>query len=251
MRCENCGWPNKPSETRCTKCNSPLPTSDERFPTYARGEAEIPERPLNKTVRDDIVFSESNSEGLRTNDTETTASTGLSQCPKCGYPLRAGIDKCPNCKFQVRYLQQEQNSGWGGNAGMAKQNENSSHRPTRMASDGQAQSPGYKGTINPYMMNVETEPTFILKPIKRIDERHDFNEQEYEGREVVLNRDNTEPGNPSITSRQQAVITNENGQWFIEDHSEQKTTFVQAGKKIELHDGDIILLGNRLFEFHK
>ncbi len=109
----------------------------------------------------------------------------------------------------------------------------------------------FRGTINPYMMNVETDPTFLLKPIKRMDERHDFNEQEYEGKEVVLNRDNTDPGNPSITSREQAVITNVDGRWYIEDKSDQKTTFVRAGEKIELHDGDIILLGNRMFEFHK
>lgn len=108
-----------------------------------------------------------------------------------------------------------------------------------------------RGTINPYMMNIETEPTFILKPLKRMEERHEFEEQEYEGKEVTLNRDNTEPGNPSITSRQQAVITNEEGHWYIEDRSDLKTTFVQAGQKIELHDGDIILLGNRLFEFRK
>ena len=66
----------------------------------------------------------------------------------------------------------------------------------------------------------------------------------------MLNRNNTEVNNPSITSRQQALITRVDGHWFIEDKSEQKTTFVQAAHKIELHDGDLILLGNRLFEFH-
>ena len=101
------------------------------------------------------------------------------------------------------------------------------------------------------MMNMEVEPTFILKPLKRFEERHDFEEQEYEGKHVILNRDNTEQNNPSITSRQQAIITNIDGHWYIEDKSEQKTTFVQAAQKIELHDGDIILLGNRLFEFRK
>ena len=72
---------------------------------------------------------------------------------------------------------------------------------------------------------------------------------DFEGSEVILTRDNTEPGNQSITSHEQAIITYVEGHWYIEDRSEQKTTFVQAAKKIELHDGDIILLGNRLFEF--
>lgn len=110
---------------------------------------------------------------------------------------------------------------------------------------------GYRGTVNPYMMNLEMEPTFVLKPLKRMNERHELEEQEYEGSEVLLNRANTEENNPSITSREQAVVTRVDGHWYIEDRSEQKTTFVQAAKKIELHDGDIILLGNRLFEFHE
>jgi pSer/pThr/pTyr-binding forkhead associated (FHA) protein len=87
--------------------------------------------------------------------------------------------------------------------------------------------------------------------LKKVNERHDFEEQEYEGSEVVLKRDNTDANNPSITSRQQAVITHKDGVWYIEDKSEQKTTFVQASRKVELHDGDLILLGNRLFEFHE
>ena len=101
------------------------------------------------------------------------------------------------------------------------------------------------------MMNLEMEPTFVLKPLKRMNERHELEEREYEGSEVLLNRANTEDNNPSITSREQAVVTRVDGRWYIEDRSEQKTTFVQAAKRIELHEGDIILLGNRLFEFHE
>ncbi len=55
----------------------------------------------------------------------------------------------------------------------------------------------------------------------------------------------------SITSRIQAVISRKDDRWFIEDKSEQKTTFVQANIPQPLKDGDIILLGNRLFVFHE
>ncbi len=78
-----------------------------------------------------------------------------------------------------------------------------------------------------------------------------MDEIEYEGSEVSLNRDNTETSNASITSKVQAVVSNDNGTWYIEDRSEQHTTFVLASRRIELHDGDMILLGNRLFEFHE
>jgi len=166
------------------------------------------------------------------------------QCPKCGYPVRTGTEKCPNCNFQLNRVDVCPPPHEHPRYSPAP-----NRKPTRMnTGENRGQ---YRGTVNPYMMNVETDPTFILKPLKRVNERHDFDEQEYEGKEVVLNRENTEPNNSSITSQQQAVITKVDSHWYIEDKSGQKTTFVQAAKKVELHDGDIILLGNRLFEFHE
>ena len=29
MRCKNCGWPNKPNETTCVKCHTPLVADDQ------------------------------------------------------------------------------------------------------------------------------------------------------------------------------------------------------------------------------
>jgi len=209
-------------------------------------------RPLNKTVLEGDVFGTEESNNIQQgfNQTRVESAGTLTQCPKCGYPLRAGVDKCPNCKFQISAQHQVNQDSENSQIRKDVGDQETYHRSTRMASGNGAKG-NFRGTINPYMMNLEVEPTFVLKPIKRMEERHDFEEQEYEGKQVILNRDNTEQNNPSITSRQQAVITNSEGRWYIEDKSEQKTTFVQAAQKIELHDGDIILLGNRLFEFHK
>lgn len=187
---------------------------------------------------------------------QPAAGDGTRPCPKCGYPLRPGTDKCPNCKFQL-----------SGVAHTDYQPSNDStikvgpRRPTRIDGDDDVvkavaaglKGGGVRGTINPYMMmgaGMEQEPYFTLKPVQRVNERRTHQAQEFEGSSVVLNRNNTDPGNPSITSHEQAVITNENGRWFIQDKSEQKTTFVLASGKTPLHDGDLILLGNRLFEFH-
>lgn len=251
MRCKHCGWPNKPGETMCTKCKSPLSSNDEDLDSVGEDMSQS-SHPLNKTVLEEDVFgAEETTYNQQTlNRTRMENAETLSQCPKCGYPLRPGSDKCPNCKFQIAVQNQYDQDSTSAKPHEDFSRQDTYHRPTRMTSGDGAKS-SFRGTINPYMMNVEVEPTFVLKPIKRMDERHDFEEQEYEGKEIVLNRDNTEKNNPSITSRQQAIITNSDGRWYIEDKSEQKTTFVQAAQKIELHDGDIILLGNRLFEFHK
>lgn len=249
MRCKNCGWPNKPNETTCVKCHTPLIEDEDDInvvqPNNGGGSNDAN---LGKTVfEEDIFGGKQNSSNGNQQDYAETVSEDVEEptkpCPKCGYPLRPGTEKCPNCKFQI-----------SGSARTAYQQEEvkkpvSTRRPTRMDS-GNGSTP-YRGTVNPYMMNMDLDPSFVLKPLKRANERHELDEREYEGKNVSLNRSNTEENNASITSREQAVISNVDGHWYIEDKSDQKTTFVQAASKIELHDGDLILLGNRLFEFHE
>lgn len=258
MRCKNCGWPNKPQTKVCVKCHSPLDTNEEPTDNYSPGGYSEPDPALNKTVLETDVF------GHRDNSYPDSAPLDNSvyerrenlteeplekPCSKCGYPLRPNVDKCPNCKQPVKPAYFNREEAWDGGENSEGGERNQRRRPTRMDNPGTGGK--MRGTVNPYMMNLELEPTFVLQPLKRMNERTDFEEQEYEGKEVVLTRDNTEAGNPSITSRRQAIVTRVDGRWFIEDKSDQKTTFVQAARKIELHEGDIILLGNRLFKFHE
>ena len=72
----------------------------------------------------------------------------------------------------------------------------------------------------------------------------------YSGDTIVLTRSNTDPNNNSITSKEQAVLTHDGNDWFIENKSEQETTFIKVSKKTKLTAGDVIILGNRLFEFN-
>lgn len=244
MRCKNCGWPNKPNETNCVKCGTPLTSEDDSDLSIGNAFNTGENEELKGTVREDCVF-DSYSRRIEppSRGDVAEAEEGNKPCPKCGYPLRPGTEKCPNCKFQIcgsdrsSYIAVEE----------PERTKNTTRRPTRIDNG----SSGYRGTVNPYMMTMELDPSFVLKPIKRANERHELEELEFEGKSVSLNRDNTEAGNLSITSREQAIITNVDGHWYIEDKSEQKTTFVQAANRIELNDGDLILLGNRLFEFHK
>lgn len=208
MRCKNCGWPNKPNETICVKCNAPL-DAEESF-----------SHPINATVREQDVFGYDN-------ESERV-------CPKCGYPIRDNAYRCPNCNYEI-------SGNYTGNA-------NSNRRQTRM--DNPMKERKVSGTINPYMQSAAPEPGIVLRPVKRINEKKELIDMEYEGKEVLLTRENTESDNESITSRSQALLEFSNGHWTILDKSEQGTTFVRASNKIELNEGDVILLGNRLFEFH-
>lgn len=76
-----------------------------------------------------------------------------------------------------------------------------------------------------------------------------YNPISYSGTEIALNRANTDPNNQTITSREQAVLICEGGSWYIEDRSEQHTTLIRITKRTKLESGDVIVLGNRLFEF--
>lgn len=217
MRCKNCGWPNRPDQTNCSKCGTPLESIASSIGPH---ESSISS---NETVREMDVF-------------------GVSQpniCPKCGYPLRPGIQKCPNCNSDLQGTGNSQDY----------QPLKSSHQVRRPTVIG---TPKIHGTINVWTEgSMGLTPSFILSPIKRNGERKQPNDIELEGENVVLNRDNTDPGNLSITSKTQAVITRKDDKWFIIDKSEQKTTFIQVASLQELHEGDIILLGNRLFVFHE
>lgn len=216
MRCKNCGWPNKPDATSCSKCGTPLESMESE----------------GKTV-------DSNAASRKTISEQDAYDVQVMQpniCPKCSYPLRPGSSKCPNCQTVIYH------QPFGDEASKKI----TSRRPTVL------NVPKFSGTINFWTEgNIGITPSFILSPIKRNGERHDPQDVELEGNEVVLNRENTDPGNMSITSRIQAIISYKDGQWFIEDKSEQKTTFIQAKTPQLLKDGDIILLGNRLFVFHE
>lgn len=163
------------------------------------------------------------------------------RCPNCSYPVLKGMKVCPQCKYEIGQGDFE-----------IPEHSVSQPEPVPVApldSDAEA-----KKTINPYFNKKKPEPAiqkFSLSPIKREDEETGPKAVEFKGDNILLNRQNTEPDNISITGKMQAVMTFEDGHWCIQDQSAQRTTFVRAAQKTVLRDGDIILLGNRMFEFHE
>ena len=113
--------------------------------------------------------------------------------------------------------------------------------------------PNFKKTVRPqhksrFHSEEEVSPNFNLSLVSDNGER--LFTMNYKGREVILNRENTEKENNTITSQKQATIKlGDDGKWVIVDNSEMQSTFVQAAHPLRLEHGDYILLGDRIFRF--
>lgn len=113
----------------------------------------------------------------------------------------------------------------------------------------------FGGTINPYagIGAFVPVPRCILKPIifPGEDIRYAPPSVNIKGEYNELNRQMLDPDNKTITSKVQAILMHKDGKWYVQNQSEQKTTYVYAGEPIEVKAGDIILMGNRTFVFEE
>lgn len=215
MRCQFCGWDNPQGKETCEKCNKPLTSNvTEEAKTVASNETNH-DRPTDRQVagafNPKATVREIPVGG-------NVVNNNITECPECGYTLENG--ECSACGYKV---------------GEGKPT------PENVVVDP-------RKTVRPIRKG-EKEGEFKLVPISEETGMPEGDELSYEGNTIILNRDNTDPKNSTITSQEQASLTFENGKWSIEDKSEYKTTFVQAVRKIELQQGDLILLGNQLYRF--
>lgn len=210
MRCQFCGWDNPQEKERCEKCNKPLNTGHSEYINTDNNSSVI-NRNYSQTESVNLKATVREISGLPVipDSSETT-------CPECGYPLEN--NQCASC-------------GYNGDQSEVKE-----------------ASSIAKKTIRPVRKREKID-SFTLTPLSENDGEPEGNTITFNGEQTMLNRENTDPKNPTITSFNQAKVFLENGKWHIEDKSEFKTTFVQSTHSIELHDDDIILLGNQLFRF--
>lgn len=215
MRCNNCGWENPDTNTRCEKCNSPLLGGASNQPAFQHPV----QQNFSKTVNEAAVFPD-------------TPGGGDNVCPQCGYPMRSGVSVCPNCHYGATEIEPQVVRPAAPAAPAAKQ----------------VKANPIQGTVNPWV-KVAPANKCVLEPVAQegIDNPDAIH---LKGDAHELNRANLDPENQTITSKVQAHLTCEDGQWYIEDKSAQHTTFIYAGEKTALKDGDVILMGNRQFVFH-
>jgi hypothetical protein len=236
MRCNNCGWDNQNGATVCIKCNTRL--------EQTKMEAKQPpaENRFGKTISDhDIqepglpIFGETMSEDPAGPAVgEGIEKDILISCtnPDCGYLNPADALSCARCKSPLSstiVIPQRQNS------------------------------PLSKGTIDPYRNGSYTpacQLTLVLRdgeanssPSGALAENSFTREFTLVNDSIELKRDNLDKDNNTITGKIQAELFFENGRWQLLNRSEMKTTFIQVSEKVELKDGDVILMGNRKFIF--
>lgn len=191
------------------------------------------------------------------NSGETSSQTeGETVCPQCSYPLIKGTKVCPNCNTSFEKRKYTENTG--------SQTHSFQLQDVKICIKCQCQNPsgalfcsncgsqlsGSKETVNPWN-GVNSASMFSLEILLPIDGQTTDNKIFFSGDKVALNRANTEPQNQTITSKTQAIISKEGDKWYIQDESDLLTTFVQAAHKLEIHTGDVILLGNRKFRFEE
>ncbi|MBQ7209302.1 MAG: zinc-ribbon domain-containing protein [Paludibacteraceae bacterium] len=108
---------------------------------------------------------------------------------------------------------------------------------------------GFGGTVPPWMQMTQVGYCRLTPMENFPGERHMPQEAQLKGEYIEINRGNLDPDNNTISQKVQAIITYENGQWFIKDESAYKTTYIYAGEKTPIKSGDVILMGSRRFIF--
>lgn len=290
MKCKNCSWPNRPGEKNCIKCGAPLNPEtvaaqtalSSHNPTVVNDS--VPGQPAHQQVlRPSGPVMPPPQVAQPQMRPVPVAPANPNVCPRCDYPLRPGMEECPNCRYRVVPAPQPPREAVPQRPAQAPASPQvaapqpgrvAPHRPTTVGfpdapkapaappagtpAPGSSPSaavapdaPAYRGTVNVYTAAAtDTTPKFSLTPVQKVNEPEAPASLSFQGQEAILNRANTDPENLSITSRQQASISRRDGKWVISDLSDQQTTFIHPANGHELRDGDMILLGNRLFIFH-
>lgn len=225
MKCDFCGHENPVGRTKCEQCKKTLQNeaaesaSQVKERETTRQQRKAADNKLKKTI------NENEFRRMRERINETI-SEEEDLCPECHHQLEDG--ECPSCGYKKNQDKEEENK----EKNMKYKNPNSE-------------------TVRFDPKDGQEKGRFALTPISGKTGESEGDPLLFTGTEVELSRNNTDPDNKTITSKVQAVVSFENGQWCITDQSELKSTFVQATNKTELYDGAMLLLGNQYYRFNK
>lgn len=198
-------------EVRCNFCGTMNPAGSKKC------------RSCNATLVESMVkgnYQDFSSE--KRMPTQSEDSSVVNECcPSCGYVLRPGSRVCPNCQ----------------NAKDQAIGDDMNHFVKKGGSPDRNQS-------IPIWNIDESEFRIGL-----CDKNGNIsNAKSYTGGDVVLGREELAPNDNHI-SRKHIQITNEGGQWYIEDVSSTNQTYLVVKGKTPIDSGDVLVLGNKFFRF--
>ena len=254
MRCFNCGWDNIPNSLVCIKCGHTLGnnygdnTPKQSVSDYAKS---VPKsRPTAVYAAGEMPKS------------RVTSIQQITKCPNCSYPVAGNFESCPNCGTplkktdRVATVEKQKQPQPDMSLVDEKMTCQECGQEVLMSSTfcpncGQRL---HKPTIRRQIKHTveaeqEPKPKCSLEMVPEEGEYTDTEKKEFEGQSIILNRENTDRNNRTITSKEQAELSFEDGHWYLVDKSELQTTYIQATRKIELQPDDIIVLGDRRFKF--
>lgn len=263
MICASCGYNNQPNATTCIRCGQALPVGEtspvNKVPNYKRPDQASgskvttlqPAEGLPTADPKSTIFqipSQSPVEEQREKpvsvssfNPKETVCQKITRCPQCQYPIIGDVEKCPKCGAVVAKEEKETKTPSKADLYSSKgenTKEKTIFRPFNKTPKAE-----------PVPAEEKKIPTCSLSIIKEADENIDNIVNNYEGEEIELRRDNTEPSNLTITSKLQAKLTHEDGHWYIENCSDMQTTYIQVKRRMEVKPNDTIILGDRSFTF--
>jgi hypothetical protein len=65
----------------------------------------------------------------------------------------------------------------------------------------------------------------------------------------LLNRNNLDPGNASISGNKHAILDFIDGKWYLSDLSSNAATFIQCKTEQKMADKTRVIIGNIIFRF--
>ena len=223
-RCGECGWPNNADTAdECEKCGAALsppsappvssPTNPATPPAMG-GDGK-------KTVMGGGHNLPSWDEGSGSHGSSSSSDSNSLKCSSCGfYPLRAtpsALAPCPNCGF----------TGAGAQATVVQNADKSKLKKTQMFGE----------------ISFDDAKPSKFKLVENNKQEHAF-----EGKNVTIGREDIDPENFSLSS-EHATFEKIDGKWMLSNNSSNGFTFIQVKGKVEVKDGDIIVVGNKIFQF--
>ena len=172
------------------------------------------------------------------------------RCNKCGFPgNRDDAKRCIKCNTPLTAEAAKAPEPVNGRRGNDTLREPMLERPPLDAPKPvvkQAPAPDASQTVlRPLGMREKSYALVALSP----DMQQELRAVPISGASVVLNRETLDAGNVSLSRDGQASLVNKNGEWWIENLSKLKSTFVQVNRPVKLADGDIIQMGDTLYRF--